>query len=170
MAVDPMNDSTSFEKLVEHVFVSELLQEIWFQRGQAAEVLRAEVDSWGYDIVVELQGRVRHIQLKTSRAGSKTRKVNVHERLGQKPGGCVVWIVWHHDEERHRIHFDEYRWYGSKPGKPCPALTDLKLAKHERANAKGQKAFRRAKRVLPRSKCEIVSTMPELATRLFGRG
>ncbi len=33
------------EKLLEHVFVSELLQEAWLNRHQTVEVLRSEVDA-----------------------------------------------------------------------------------------------------------------------------
>ena len=43
-------ESSFREKLLEHVFVSELLQEAWLGRGQTMEVLRSEVDAAGYDL------------------------------------------------------------------------------------------------------------------------
>lgn len=45
---DPTADyrESSFrEKMLEHVFVSELLQEAWFRYGMTIEVLHSEVDS-----------------------------------------------------------------------------------------------------------------------------
>ena len=50
--------------MLEHVFVSELLQEAWFRYGMTIEVLHSEVDSAGYDIVLEFGGVIRHVQLK----------------------------------------------------------------------------------------------------------
>jgi hypothetical protein len=42
--------SAFIEWLVEHVFISEVLQEAWYSYGRTIEVLRSEVDSSGYDI------------------------------------------------------------------------------------------------------------------------
>lgn len=33
------------EKMLEHVFVSELIQEAWFKRNTTIEILRSEIDS-----------------------------------------------------------------------------------------------------------------------------
>jgi len=54
------------EKLLEHLFLSELLRPLWRQGRRDMEVLRAEVDGAGYDLVVECNGVLRHIQLKSS--------------------------------------------------------------------------------------------------------
>ena len=73
-APDPTADnheSSSREKMLEHVFVSELLQEAWFRYGRTLEVLRSEVDSAGYDLVLEFNGVIRHVQLKSSRRGRR---------------------------------------------------------------------------------------------------
>ncbi|MCA1706608.1 MAG: hypothetical protein LC808_26435 [Actinobacteria bacterium] len=43
-------ESRTVEKLMEHIFLSEILQECWFHRRQVVEVLRAEVDAAGYDL------------------------------------------------------------------------------------------------------------------------
>ena len=51
------------EKLIEHVFISEILQESWFVREQPLEVLKSEVDAYGYDLVLECNGVTRHILL-----------------------------------------------------------------------------------------------------------
>ena len=85
--------SSFYERLVEHVFISELLQEAWFGYGAAMEVLHTEVDSSGYDVVLECNRILRHVQLKTSEAGSRTARQLVNVALAEKPSGCVVWLV-----------------------------------------------------------------------------
>jgi len=45
--------SNFFEQLVEHAFISELLQEAWFRYGKTVEVLRSEIDTSGYDLLLE---------------------------------------------------------------------------------------------------------------------
>src|SRR5260370_21808431 len=44
-------ESSFREKLFEHIFVSELLQEAWTKHRQMIDVLRSEVDNAGYDLV-----------------------------------------------------------------------------------------------------------------------
>ncbi len=82
--------STLREKVLEHVFVGELTRHIWLTREHDVEVLRAETDSSGYDLVIECNGIVRHIQLKASAHSAKTRAQKINMKLGLKPAGCVV--------------------------------------------------------------------------------
>jgi hypothetical protein len=63
--------SNFFEQLVEHAFVSEILQEVYYGRGQVVEVLRSEVESNGYDLILKSNGVMRHVQLKTSRTDAR---------------------------------------------------------------------------------------------------
>ena len=94
--------SSAREKLLEHVFVGELLGALWRRGEHRAEVLRPEVDSGGYDLVVVANGIVRHIQLKASHLGAKTDEVSVSTALAVKPSGCVVWIRFDADTMRTR--------------------------------------------------------------------
>jgi hypothetical protein len=50
---DAFRKSGFFEQLVEHSFVSEILQEVYFGRVRAGEVLRSEIDASGYDLGLE---------------------------------------------------------------------------------------------------------------------
>jgi hypothetical protein len=45
------------------------------------EVLKSEVDRAGYDIVLEANGVIRHVQLESSFIGSKVREVSVNTKL-----------------------------------------------------------------------------------------
>lgn len=56
-------ESSFREKMLEHIFISEVLQEAWLKYGRTIEVLRSGVDSSGYDLVLEYNSIVRHVQL-----------------------------------------------------------------------------------------------------------
>jgi hypothetical protein len=47
------------ENVVEHLFIGRCLQELWKQRVFDAEVLRADVDGAGYDVLIEARGQLR---------------------------------------------------------------------------------------------------------------
>jgi hypothetical protein len=106
-------ESRTVEKLMEHIFLSEVLQECWFRRREIVEVLRAEVDAAGYDLVLEVAGRIRHVQLKASRQGGKTSRQTINTRLVDRYGGCVVWIAYEVDEDNGRAKL-KYRWWDGK--------------------------------------------------------
>lgn len=159
--------SSFYEQLVEHVFVSELLQEAWFRFGEVMEVLRSEVDASGYDVVLECRGIVRHVQLKTSRSDAKTATQKVNLELSRKPSGCVVWLQRKEDREACRMKLT-YLFFGGNPGEALPDLEQYRVARHTKANSKGVKAERPGLRVVPKRQFERVASTTELLDKLFG--
>lgn len=105
--------SRTVEKLVEHLFLAEVLQECWFRRREIVEVLHAEVDAAGYDLVLQTGSRTRHIQLKASRQGGSTQRQTISAKLPDRAGGCVVWITYAVDEAESRAKLS-YRWWDSE--------------------------------------------------------
>lgn len=63
-------------------------------RGQALEVLRSDIDAFGQDVVLEVRGIVRHIQLKLKVKGGKNLEVTCHTDLTLKPSGCIIWSTY----------------------------------------------------------------------------
>lgn len=167
--VDTFDDtylkSTFYEQLVEHVFVSEVLQEVWYSFRKTVEVLRSEVDVFGYDLVFDCNRVVRHVQLKTSKHDAKASGQKVNVTLAEKPSGCVVWILRH--EEQGRMTFT-YRFFGGKARKPLPPLDGFKVAKHSKGNAKGVKAERKTIRVVPKREFKEIRDIQALVKVLFG--
>ena len=159
--------SSFYEQLVEHVFVSELLQEAWFRHGETVEVLRSEIDASGFDLVLECRGIMRHVQLKTSRTDARTGSQKVSLGLAAKPSGCVIWIVRMEDPERCRIAL-EYLFFGGEPGQPLPDISGFKTARHTKPDAAGVKKERLGLRVVPKNKFERIGTQQLLLGRLFG--
>ena len=155
--------SSHREKVVEHVFLGELLRRLWVAGIPGVQVLKPEVDASGYDLVLALGPVIRCVQLKTMMKGGKARFQPVHESLAQQPSGCVVWIVLNEN-----LSFDHFLWYGEAPGRPLKKLLKCKPAKRTRANAQGKKGLRVSTRRVPKSAFARLADLPCLSERLFG--
>jgi hypothetical protein len=156
-------DSSLREKLIEHLFVGDLLRFLWCSGRRDIEVLRAEVDRGGYDLALECRGVLRHVQLKASFRGATAKKVNVNVALARKPAGCVIWI--HFDPAT--MALGPYLWFGGACGEGLPDLGE-KLARQPRANSTGQKAQRPGLRELARTRFKRMDAIEEVAHALFG--
>ena len=167
-SVDQVSVKSNFyEQLAEHVFISELLQEAFFRFGKTVEVLRSEIDSSGYDIVLECNGVIRHVQLKTSLMNATTSIQKINVALAEKPSGCVIWLKRELDNENIRIKL-RYLFFGNLPGSQLPSLEGFKVAKHTKANAEGIKLERPAIREVPRRCFTELKNTEELLLTLFG--
>jgi hypothetical protein len=153
------------EKLIEHLFVGELLRHSWRNHGCSLEIARPEVDNGGYDLVDEEHDVLRHIQLKAARLGAKVATQKVHVGLGNKPSGCVVWIFF--DEET--LSLGPFLFFGGRAGEPIPDLSELKVAKHTKGNAAGVKAERPNIREVPRRRFQKYDSVEEIYGVLFSR-
>jgi hypothetical protein len=156
-------NSTLRERIVEHVFVGELLRRLW-QRGITdVEVLRAEFDAGGYDLVLARGKVIRHVQFKTMRVGGSAKSVKLGLKLADKPSGCVLWIVL-----SPALEFDHFLWFGAAPGLPLPDIQSLKVARHTKGNAAGVKLERLGHRVIPLGRFTRLDTMDGVIGKLFG--
>ena len=95
------------ERLIEHLFVAELLKLSWLHHNCSLEVAKPEVDNSGYDLIVEAGETIRHVQLKTSRKGGKTASQKVLTGLDPIPWTsserwvrCPEWDQARRDDER----------------------------------------------------------------------
>ena len=152
------------EKLIEHLFVAELLKLSWLHYDCTLEISKPEVDDSGYDIVAESAGVIRHIQLKTSKIGGKTASQKVHTKLSEKPSGCVIWIYFNEET----LELGPFRFFGSLAGMPLPNLGE-KIARQTRGNKDGVKSERPNIRVIPQSKFDKFKTIEDIYAQLFKR-
>lgn len=160
---DHTEHSSLREKLIEHLFLGEVLKELWRRGQRDVEVLQAQVDNRGYDLVIEAAGTMRHVQLKASHRTAKTREVGVQKALCCKPSGCVVWIWFDPDS----LAFDRFLWMGGAPGQPLPYLGE-RAVRHTRANSAGEKAERPGLRRLRRLDFREIGGISELVDTMFG--
>ena len=152
------------ETLLEHLFAGEVMRHVWRSGIKRLEILKPQVDDGGYDLVLEANAVVRHVQLKATFLGSKVNRFNVNARLAQKPSGCIVILLF----DPVSLELGPFLWFGAAAGSPLPDLNRFAVAKHTKGNARGVKLERPRLRVLPRSAFEEVSSIPELAEKLFG--
>ena len=152
-------NSSYREKLIEHLFVSELLKLSWQHHGCSLEVAKPEVDNSGYDLIAEAKGLVRHIQLKTSIIGGKTASQKVHKKLAEKPSGCVVWIYFNEDT----LHLGPFFYFGVDAAN----LKGRKIAKHTKGNKDGFKAERQNLCVVPKRSFTKFESIEDIYARLF---
>jgi len=155
--------SSHREKVVEHVFLGELLRYLWNAGIAGVQVLKPEVDASGYDLVLSIGRVIRHVQIKATVTGARAAGQAIHESLSEHPSGCVIWIVLTED-----LGFEHFRWFGGEPGEPLPDLSGFKLAKHTKANARGIKTQRLHSRKVPKGSFMVVPDMRGLVGRLFG--
>lgn len=152
------------EVLLEHLLSGEVMKHLWLRGNIRIETLKPQVDDAGYDLVLEANGVVRHVQLKSSHAGSSTNDVRVSLHLAKKPSGCVVWLWF----DPNTLELGPYLFFGGPPGQPLPAIADFKVAKHAKGNAQGIKLERPNVRVIPKSRFETLPSVSELVFKLFG--
>ena len=152
------------EKLTEHLFVGELLKLSWQQHECALEVAKPEVDNSGYDFVMEANGFVRHVQVKTSIIGGTTASQKIHLKLEDKPSGCVLWIYFKEDS----LELGPFLYFGGKPGERMESIKDRKTAKHTKGNKDGFKAERKNLRVLPKGAFLKLNSIEAVYAHLFG--
>jgi len=131
-------NSSYRERLIEHLFVGELLKLSWRNKDFSLEVSKPEVDNSGYDLIIESNGILRHVQLKSTFVGAKTARQNIHVSLARKPSGCVVWVYFNQET----LELGPYLFFGGKPSEPLPDISILRVAKHRKGDADGFKAER----------------------------
>ena len=124
-------DHSSYrEKLIEHLFIGEPLKLSWINSDCQLEVGKPEVDNSGYDVILELNKVIRHVQLKASYVGGKTSRQKVHIKLDDKPSGCVVWIYFNEDT----LELGPLYFFGGMPGKGLPSIEEAKKARHTKGD------------------------------------
>ncbi|WP_420548978.1 hypothetical protein [Curvivirga sp.] len=165
MVISKHSEHSSYrEKLIEHLFIGELLKFSWQQCDCEIEISKPEVDNAGYDLIVEAEKVVRHVQLKASFSTSTTSQWKVHRKLFDKPSGCVISVVF--DEQT--LELGPFLFFGSEPNEPLKGIEDLKVARHTKGNKDGDKAERPNIRVVNKGRFEKVDTIEQLVTKLIG--
>jgi hypothetical protein len=153
------------EMVLEHLFVGEVMRYCWSNDLGRIEMLKSQVDNSGYDIVLESDRIMRHVQLKASHLRARTPSVAINTALEDKPSGCVIWMFF--DESS--LQFQHFLWFGSTPGQPFETLKDMKTLTHTKRNARGVKTERINMKVLPRARFERLESIGDIVNRLFGK-
>lgn len=149
------------EKVVEHIFVGEVLRALWRRGIYNLEIMRSEFDAHGYDLVMVRGNIIRHIQFKTS-VQPKPKTLSLATALEAKPSGCVIWI-----QVNHALDIVSFRWFGGTPGEPIPSLGD-KRSKRIGRDATGERPMREAHRSVSGSAFKKLDSIDQVLECLFG--
>jgi hypothetical protein len=152
------------EMLLEHLFAGAVMRHLWLDGYKRMEMLKPQVDDNGYDIVLETDTVVRHIQLKASRSDSAVGRVNINIALAQKPSGCVIWMYFNPAT----LELGPFLWFGGAPGEELPSLSNYEIATHTKRNAKGIKTERPSIRIVRKAEFAKIEKIDEVVVRLFG--
>jgi len=136
---------------------------MWQSGARDIEVLKSEVDRGGYDVVLESNRVIRHVQLKSSFRGSKVREVDISTKLLHKPEGCILWLEF----DRESLAIERFYWFGGEAGNGLPDL-GARISRHSKANSKGEKNERLAYRVVAKGDFQVLADISELVGKLFG--
>jgi hypothetical protein len=150
--------------LLEHLFAGAIMSHMWLRGTERVEILKPQVDNGGYDLVLEANAAVRHIQLKASHRGSTTSHVNINMLLGEKPSGCVIWMLF----DPTNLQLGPFLWFGAEPGEALPEISAYPVATHTRHNAAGVRPERPNIRAVPKSAFTRIDSLDEVVERLFG--
>jgi hypothetical protein len=156
-------ESSAREKLVEHVFLGEILRGLWRRNIRDPEVLRPEVDSGGYDLALDRRGLIRHVQLKSSHRGAKRTEITASVKLLDRPSACILWVYFDPDT----MLLGPYLWFGGAPNEKIPSFGE-RVARHTKHNAQREKADRPGHRVISKSRFTRLDTIDEVIQKLIG--
>jgi len=150
------------EKVLEYHFSGAVTSELLL-RDQPFELLRTDCDRDVYDLVIEANGIIRHIQLKGQVLGGAAGQVTAHVKLADKPSACILWMTY----DPATLRPISWRFFGGAPGERIPSLGD-RLARHSRGNRLGEKGLRPNHRIIPTGLFERIDDIGHLVDRLFG--
>ncbi len=155
------NQSVYREKIVEHSLATKLLLHDWRSGAIQIDILKPEIDRFGYDLLVRRGPTSRFLQIKSSTVNSPVASHNVHLNLLTQPDGCIIWVVV--DAE---LNFDFFRVIIPAVG---ASIGDekLKVATHTKRNAQGLKGERPNIRTVPRSRFTRVEKFEQVFALLF---
>jgi hypothetical protein len=154
-------ESSAREKLIEHVFLGELLRGLWRKNVRDLEILRPEVDSGGYDLALECRGIVRHVRLKSAHGNAKRAAITANVKLIDRPSACILWIYFDPDT----LLLGPFLWFGGAPGEKIPSLGE-KVATHTKHNADREKSP--SHRVVAKSRFTRLETIDDVIKHLIG--
>jgi len=152
--------SSRREKILENLFIGEILRELWRRKIYDVELLQSDIDAAGYDLVLSLPNGMRHIQLKAS---TKPKTWTVNGKISDKESGCVVVILVSNE-----LDYRGYLWFGNRMGEPCDDIRGFARAKHSKADATGKKSKRKDTFKMSKSKFTYVEKHSELVDILIG--
>lgn len=88
-------NSRFFENLLEHRFIFDLMRHLVLNsEPQLVNVLKSEVDAFGFDLVLSVADRSTHVQMKTRSGLPPHNPYELSEALWSLPNACAIWMLY----------------------------------------------------------------------------
>lgn len=88
-------NSRFFENLLEHRFLFDLRRHLVLDSTpRLVNVLKSEVDAYGFDLVLSVADRSLHIQMKTRSGSPPPNAYELSEALWALPNACAIWMLY----------------------------------------------------------------------------
>jgi hypothetical protein len=114
-------NSRFFENLLEHRFLFDLRRHLVLrQEPLLLNVLKSEVDAYGFDLVLSVAERAFHVQMKTRSGSPPPNAYELSESLWRLPNACAIWMLY----DPTTIEPTGYYLLGS----PLPPIDDFAVA------------------------------------------
>lgn len=88
-------NSRFFENLLEHRFLFDLRRHLVLSDPpRLLNVLKSEVDAFGFDLVLAVAGRSLHVQMKTRSGAPPPNAYDLPESLWGYQDACAIWMLY----------------------------------------------------------------------------
>lgn len=88
-------NSRFFENLLEHRFLFDLRRHLVLaDPPRLLNVLKSEVDAFGFDLVLAVAGRSLHVQMKTRSGAPPPNAYDLPESLWEYQDDCAIWMLY----------------------------------------------------------------------------
>lgn len=88
-------NSRFFENLLEHRFLFDLRRHLVLRKDpMLLNVLKSEVDAFGFDLVLSVGEHTYHIQMKTRSGSPPTNSYELSESLWRLQNACAIWMLY----------------------------------------------------------------------------
>ena len=85
------------EAMFEHRFIAELMEYCWQIEFFDVQVLHAETDDSGYDLVISLGKKTSHLQFKVTKTSTRVPNFPIHARLPEKENAFIFLSEYEDD-------------------------------------------------------------------------
>jgi hypothetical protein len=87
-------NSTFLENVLEHRFIFDVSKHLLYNQNLIVNIMKSEVDAFGFDFVLSAGGRTVYIQMKTRSNAPPTNGYAIADALWTLDNGYVVWLLY----------------------------------------------------------------------------
>jgi hypothetical protein len=91
-------NSTFLENVLEHRFIFDVSKSLLFKQKDIVNIMRSEVDAFGFDFVLSAGGRTVYIQMKTRSNIPPSNGYAIADALWTLNNAYVVWMLYNSED------------------------------------------------------------------------